>query len=63
MGGFATMTVSLNPDGSTRSTDEPFREYVRAVWEEEGSIDLDDYDPDDVAQIRRWVMQWEADDE
>jgi len=57
------MTVSLNPDGSTRSTDEPFREYVRAVWEEEGSIDLDDYDPDDVAQIRRWVMQWEADDE
>jgi hypothetical protein len=58
------MTLSFNPDGSTRSTsDESFKHYVYSVWETEAGIDLDDFDPDDIPQIRRWVAEWEADDE
>lgn len=57
------MTISFNPDGSTRSTsDESFKHYVYSVWETEAGIDLDDFDPDDVAQIQRWVAVWEADE-
>jgi hypothetical protein len=55
------MTVSLNPNGSTRSTaDAPFKKYVRLVWEEDGMIDLDDFDPSDRRQIKMWVSEWET---
>lgn len=55
------MTVIFNSDGSTRSVNgESFEDYVRLVWEEEGHINFDDYDPDDVAQIRAWVVEWES---
>lgn len=55
------MSVVFNSDGSTRSVNgESFKDYVFAVWEEEGTLDMDDYDPDDVAQIRAWVKEWES---
>ena len=55
------MTVTFNDDGSTRTVGgRPFKEYVHSVWEEDGEIDLDDFDPDDYEQIRAWVMVWES---
>lgn len=55
------MSVTFNENGSTRTIgNQRFKDYVHAVWEEDGSIDLEDFDPDDYEQIRRWVAEWET---
>lgn len=57
------MTVILNDDGSTRSINgESFKTYVRSIWEEEGTLDIEEFDPDDYGQVRKWVAEWESDE-